>query len=150
VPVCHPRWGSWFIHAPLAAGDFVKLEFCERDIARWRVTGALSDPLDVRAHHMAHAVATPALYPRTQNLGALPTDAMVLGRDGGSTIRLRADGQILIGTNAVNAAADASKVHTELERIATTLASLAGAAFATPYSAPGTVPDIGAAKVKVE
>ena len=150
VPVCHPRWGSWFIHAPLAAGDFVKLEFCERDIARWRVTGDISNPLDVRAHHMAHAVATPALYPRTRNIEDVSATEMVLGSDGGNTIRITAAGAIKIGTAAAHFVADGDLVHTELELIATTLASLAGAAFGTPYSAPGTVPSISATKVKVE
>lgn len=94
VPVVHPRWGDWFVHAPLAAGDFVLLICCERDLARWRTTGERSDPIDRRHHHLAHAVAIPGLYPRTRQLSDTPTDAMVIGREGGATVRIRDDGQV--------------------------------------------------------
>lgn len=104
VPIIWPRAGSWFVHMPLSAGDTVLLVMCERDPARWRVTGELSDPIDRRSHHLAHAVAIPGVYPRTKPLSgrATPDDAMVLGYDGDSTgiIRIYADGTIDLGSSA--------------------------------------------------
>lgn len=106
VPVCHPRWGDFFVHAPLAAGDFVMLVVCERDLAQWRQTGALSDPLDTRAHHLAHAVAIPGLYPRPLNLSAKarPADALVIGRVSGESstrIVIQADGVVVVESSQI-------------------------------------------------
>ncbi|MEM9407166.1 MAG: Gp138 family membrane-puncturing spike protein [Acidobacteriota bacterium] len=97
VPVAWPRAGSWYLHMPLEAGDTVLLVFAERDFAKWRQTGEEADPLDVRLNHMSHAIAIPGLYPRTRELGDTPSDALVIGRDGGPTVRITAAGEVLIG-----------------------------------------------------
>jgi hypothetical protein len=141
VPVVHPRWGDFSIHAPLAAGDSVLLIMCERDIARWRQTGQISDPLDRRAHHLAHAVAIPGLYPRTGNLGAdaRPADAMVIGRVAGEVttrIVIGTDGvvtidasQIRLGSpDAADGVALASKVNEQVDAITAALDALANGA----------------------
>lgn len=98
VPILWPRAGSWFVHMPLAAGDFVLLVMCERDPARWRVTGELSDPIDRRSHHLSHAIGIPGVYPRTKALAptSTPADALVLGRESGATIRIQTDGEVVI------------------------------------------------------
>jgi hypothetical protein len=121
VPVVIPRWGSWFIHAPLAVGDTVLLVFCERDPARWVRTGEVSDPVDTRLHNLAHAVAITGVYPRTKALasGSTPSNALVLGRDGGAVIRVKDNGQIEIGTNAVEFVALANLVKARLDTIQT-------------------------------
>lgn len=59
VAVAWPPAGDWFVHMPLSVGDTVLLVVCDRDPARWRVTGELSDPIDSRLHHLSHAVAIP-------------------------------------------------------------------------------------------
>jgi hypothetical protein len=109
VPIVYPRWGSWFMHAPLTAGDTVLLVCCERDIAQWRQTGQLSPPLDVRHHHLAHAVALPGLFPRSRQLASLPTDALVIGRDGGSTIHVKQSGEVEVKGTTVKLGASATK-----------------------------------------
>lgn len=111
VPIVWPRAGSWFVHMPLAAGDFVLLIMCERDIARWRQTGELSPPLDVRHHHLSHAVAIPGVYPRTGELGggSTPSNALVLGRDGGSTIHVKQSGEVEIKGSPVKLGTSATK-----------------------------------------
>lgn len=89
VPVCWPRAGSWYLHMPLTAGDSVLLVCCDRDPSRWRSSGLVSDPPDRRTHHLAHAVAIPGVYPRTRELADTPTDELVLGYDGGATVRIK-------------------------------------------------------------
>lgn len=88
------RLGPWFLHMPVAAGDTVLLVCLDRDHARWIVTGAQSDAVDTRTHHIAHAVAIPGLYPRPAALAAQPSDAMVLGHVDGPKIEIRSDGQV--------------------------------------------------------
>ncbi len=102
IPVCFQRAGDWFVHMPIAAGDTVLLVFCERDFARWIGTAEISDPIDLRPHHLAHAVAIPGVYPRTKPLSAHPESAIVIGQQlrdangapiaGGTKIRLDATG----------------------------------------------------------
>lgn len=156
VPIVWPRAGDWFVHMPLAAGDFVLLVMCERDIARWRQTGELSPPLDVRHHHLSHAVAIPGVYPRTRELGDVPTDALVIGKDGGSTIRIKDGGEILVGTGAAQFAALANLVKARLDTIQAafdahihsggTISGNTG----VPAAVIGPLADVAASKVKVE
>lgn len=96
VRLVWPRAGDWFLHMPLSAGDFVLLISCDRDLARWIVTGELSDPIDRRTHHLAHAVAIPGLYPATAPIGDAPTNALVLGKDGGGTFRVEDAGDVKV------------------------------------------------------
>jgi len=110
VPLCWPRAGGFFVHMPLAAGDFVLLVCCERDLARWRQAGEASDPIDRRHHHLAHAVAIPGVYPRTRQLTDTPSDALVIGREGGATIQIRTDDEIHLGSGASGSVALASLI----------------------------------------
>lgn len=123
VPIAWPRAGDWFVHMPLAAGDVVLLVFCERDFARWRATGEISDPIDTRQHHLAHAIAYPGVYPRTRPITDVPTDAMVIGRMGGATIRLQSDGQVHVAGAAKLTLSDELQQH--LSAIAQGLDTLA-------------------------
>ncbi len=119
VPVCWPRAGRWYVHMPLAAGDTVLLVCCDRDPSRWRRTGQPSDPIDTRTHHLAHAVAIPGVYPRTGELGDTPADALVIGRDGGATVRIREDGQVHVAGSEELALA--GNLDTHLGKIAKSL-----------------------------
>jgi hypothetical protein len=113
VPVVWPRVGSWFLHMPLEAGDSVLLVCLERDAARWRQTGDVSDPIDHRQHHLAHAVAVPGLFPRAAALSGLPAGKLAIGKSGGltmtigdTTIDLGAASQFVALANLVNARLD--------------------------------------------
>jgi hypothetical protein len=159
VPVVWPRAGDWFLHMPLAPGDTVLLVCCERDLARWRQTGELSDPVDRRAHHLAHAVAIPGVYPRTEPLNDTPIDKLVIGKQFSGigepaipvlTVRI-GPFDIKLGTeSASDFVALASLVAAELAKIQTTLgtgsAPVGGGTvtFGTPY-VPASV---AATKVK--
>lgn len=129
VPLVWPRAGSWFLHMPLSAGDTVLLICCERDIARWRTTGELSDPVDTRAHHLSHAIAVPGIYPRSSALSDTPTDALVIGRQGGSTIRIREDGQVHVA--GADTLVLASPLDAHLDAISADLEVIAAAASVT-------------------
>jgi hypothetical protein len=96
VRVAFPRWGSWFVHAPLVVGDTVLLVVLDRDPSRWVSTGQVCEPIDRRLHHISHAVAIPGLFPRSKALASAsrPTDALVLGRDGGALLKIKQDGTI--------------------------------------------------------
>lgn len=149
VPIVWPRAGSWFVHMPLAAGDFVLLVICERDIARWRQTGDLSPPLDVRHHHLSHAVAIPGVYPRTSELGggSTPSDAFVLGRDGGSTIHVKQSGEVevkgspvLLGTSATKGVARLNdQVQVTIPSLTFLTAATGGVLNANPVVVDGVI-----------
>lgn len=163
VRVVHPRahGGGWHLHMPLTAGDFVLLVVLERDPTRWIATGEVSPTPDTRLHHLAHAVAIPGLYPHADRLTDPPTDALVVGREGGARLVLKSDGSVVLygdgiklgSDTAAEALALASKVADELAAIAATLltgTSATGGAvtFGTAYT-----PDadgVGSALVQVD
>lgn len=77
VPVCWPRGRNFQIVGTLSAGDPVLLVCCDRDVASWRASGAVSDPLDARHHDWSHAVAIPGLVPDVASF-PVPGDAAAL------------------------------------------------------------------------
>lgn len=98
VPVAGLRFGSWFIVAPLAQGDSVMLQFAERSIDNWRALGGVQDPVDLRMHDLADAIALPVnVYPDAQAIPTLPGH-LVIGKIGGSSIHLKNDGSISLGS----------------------------------------------------
>jgi hypothetical protein len=117
VPVCFPRMGQWFVSFPIEPGDTGLVIVCSGDIGPWRIgSGDVTDPGDLRRHHMSHAVFLPSgLVPRARKLTqtgaagtsgspALPT-GMVIGSDAsdGARVMLRADGTIeIVGGGAVS------------------------------------------------
>jgi hypothetical protein len=84
VPVMFPSSGDFYVRFPVAAGDEGLLLICERDPARWRVTGQISDPIDVRTHHLAHAVFYPGLRSRPKALPASTGQYVELGKTTGT------------------------------------------------------------------
>ena len=83
VPILFPGASNYFFRHPLVVGDTVLLIFCERDFARWHVTGELSDPIDLRQHHLAHAVAIPGFRSRDSALPAPTGNFIEIGKRGG-------------------------------------------------------------------
>lgn len=135
VPVCWPSAGPWFVHMPLAAGHGVLLACAERDYARWRQTGDVGDSTDIRNHSLSFAFAIPGARPRTAALGDVPAGTMVLGKDGGSTIRIKDSGEIDVGTSAAQKVALENLVSDALTQLKTAINGAAthvgdgGAAF---------------------
>lgn len=89
VPVVQPRAGGHFISLPVAVGDHVLVLFTDDSIAKWRETGALSEPGELRRHSLGSAVAIHGFGKGDDDvLSQNPLDlalrvaGMVLGKDG--------------------------------------------------------------------
>ncbi len=124
VPVVFPRGGGYFVTMPLAPGDFVLLVFNERSIDTWASgDGAEKNPDDFRTHNLTDAVAIPGFYPFSQSVGEASIDTnMVMGKDSGSTIHIKDDGEIHLGSeNPSEFIALAQKVLDELNSVKTDL-----------------------------
>lgn len=121
VPICFPRAGAWFIHFPISPGDHMLVLFSERSIDQFRSLGGTQDPLDLRKHDLSDAVALPAsLVPDASVLAGVANDHLTVGKSGGSTIHINADGTIGLGSAVpADAAATALKVATELQQFTT-------------------------------
>lgn len=157
VPLVYPRGGGAGLSFDLVPGDPVLLIVLWLDVTQWRLTGApiVSPTVDQGSHHIAHCVAIPGIVADAGIPMPNPTAALNLFANG-ATITLDGSGtgeatidapSIKLGANAVNAAADATKVHTELLAIKGALASVsAGGGGPISYN-PGSV---AAVKVKVE
>jgi hypothetical protein len=127
VPVLWPRGGGWFFATHLEAGDTVQLLVNSAAIGHWRVGGGdVTDPGDLRRHHLSHAVAIPGLATRAGALRHAPNGpaGLVFGQDAdnGTRVRIDRDGTVTVVRDT-----------TELLRVATngevTLGGTAGAQF---------------------
>ena len=118
VPVCHWRAGRAMLSLPIEEGTYGLVIVCAPAIGHWRVgDGDVTDPGDLRRHHMAHAVFLPCgLVPRSEALqrtGAAGTTAppdslptgIVLGFDAQNGARhlVRANGAVEIETGGATA-----------------------------------------------
>lgn len=133
VPVVWPRVGNWFLHMPLAVGDSVLLVVLERDLARWRQTGELGDPIDHRAHHLSHAVAIPGLFHRAEELAAGETSTadaraneLILGHVTGQVVRV-SETAVFAGRAAEDPVAMSSPTAARLDAIEAALDALSNA-----------------------
>jgi hypothetical protein len=122
VPVLHFRSGTAYVHIPIAAGDFVLLVFCERDINEWRRLGTVVDPGDQRMHGLSGAVAIPGLFPSASMIAAPDAAAIEVGI-GSMRMLLKPTGLEVGG--ATDAPASADKVSVELGKIASALSAVA-------------------------
>jgi hypothetical protein len=106
VPVVFPRGGGYFLSFPLEAGDNVLLVFCDRSIDSYsQSSGAVDiDPIDLRTHDIADAVAIPGFFPNPRALRDPIGRGAVLGKEGGTQVRARGD-TVEITTRGAEAAA---------------------------------------------
>lgn len=126
VPVLFPRGGSaHWIAWPLEKGDTVTLLFLTRSIQQWRRTGQLSDPGDLRLHHLGNALALPAGGP---NASALPL--------AGVTGLVLESASIKLGADAADAVALAPGVAAWIDAIVTAVASAPGGSIVVPPPGP--------------
>ena len=102
VPVCWPRGGGFVMHWPLAVGDVVDVRFSDRMLDDWRGTGQAVAPTDPRSHALADATVHPSgVWPDASpaTSPALTTDLMIT-RDGGGGMCIKADGTVVLGDAA--------------------------------------------------
>lgn len=74
VPVIHPRTHHAFIHIPIQEGDFVLAIFTSAHAEFWRhsANGELTDPGDLRRHHLTNGVCIPGFFPKFPESRRLP------------------------------------------------------------------------------
>lgn len=136
VPVVQLRAtvGGWFVHMPIVAGDEVVVLVLERDYQRWRQTGDVAVTPDTRLHHLANAIALPGLPSRPRLMAGLPTDALVIGLDGGATIAVKSDGTVEVA--GAEDLALAGNLDTALSKIAQSLDEIRTAIAGAPTVDP--------------
>ena len=145
VPVMWPRMGGYVIAGLLKPNDQVVLEAWDLDPTAWRTqTKSLlpANPGDLRRLGGNHWRVNPsdltAGSPTTGPNKSAPTvPSLVIGLDGGLPLITITGTTIQIGAGATSPVALAPLVAAQLAAIATTLGSLTGATFGTPY-VPGS------------
>lgn len=140
VPVEYMNGGGWSLTFPLVVDDIVFLAFAERSIDRWldAPSGTIVDPISNHKFDLSDAVARPGPRPRSSPIPGIPSGAMRLAKDDGSTvIELSASGVSVNGALVtLGAGVPHPGVHGDV--LATMLAFVA--AFATGLVAACTPP----------
>jgi hypothetical protein len=130
VPVRYPKGGGFIIQFPLAAGDKVTLTSYDLDPTGHRQSGKQADPIDVRRHAGGYWSCSPddITDPGAPVSSAAAGTSLVVGKDG-STQQIVFNGTtIALGNPAADFVALASKVETELNKIAACFAAFIPAA----------------------
>lgn len=149
VPVIYPRSGNYFVAFELAKGDIVTVVFNEWSIDRFRNTGSEGHPIDTQRHGFGGAVAFPGgPYPTNSPISET-ISGLVVGKDGGTLLRIGSDGIAKLGASAdsVEALAIASKVKGELDKIVITLGTGSTPSGAVTWGTPYTAAAVAATKV---
>ena len=117
VPIEWQSAGGFFITMPIAKGDTGLLVFCDWPIDQWLQRGGAApvDPLDIRAHSLTSATFSPGLRDSKNPIADAHAENMVLGKDGGSQIHIKPNGEVhLTAEAAAQFIALAQKVLDEL------------------------------------
>ncbi|NIR31654.1 MAG: hypothetical protein GWN84_20550 [Gammaproteobacteria bacterium] len=157
VPVGHPRGGGFFVHFPLVTGDYVDVLFTDVSLEEFIRSGTVSKPKDVRTHDLfPRAVPTSDPSEANRIADTLPSDEILIAREGGSDIRIKQDDQVHIAGGA-DFVALAQKVLDELNDIRTQHDNHVhvynpGPGSPTPTATPttpmGSASSVAASKVK--
>lgn len=100
VPVAFPKSGGYSMTIPISPGDECLLQFCERSIDNWHVSGIVSLPGARRFHSLSDAVAIMGLSSIPNKIGAYSTtDLQIRKDDGSSAISLKPDSSIKVENN---------------------------------------------------
>lgn len=137
VPIAFPRSLSGFaITWPIAAGDYVEVLVQMYSFAQWRRTSEISEPGDLRLHHLSNAIAIPTLAPNANPIPASQAGANALVIEGV---------EIRLGADATDFVALSSKVTTELNAIKNAISHIVftpgsgGGSLTNPGYSPGSV-----------
>jgi hypothetical protein len=146
VPVAWPSGGGYFVGMPLAVGDPVFLVFSDTPMGEYLETGEVSEPLDVRRHSLGYPICIPGgARPDKKAIADLPTDGLIIGKDGANTqIKVTAT-DILIGKGATQHAAIAELVDANIAAI---VSALAGASPTIPVTLPSASTQATLVKIK--
>lgn len=149
VPVVFPAGGGYALTFPLAAGDPVTLVFSMVSAAEFLETGQITLPLDTRTHCANYPVALPGALPRPAALTDATDTMLHLGYRGADAQIEITHSEVHLGRGATETLALASKMVTELGKIATALGTCAPPPT-TVYVAPLTPAAIGTTMVKAK
>lgn len=101
IPVAFPRFGGYMVAGPLSVGDFVTVLFHEWSLDAFLGKGAEVHPVDMARHGWAGAVAVPC-GPFPQSAPITETlDGLVVGKDGGTCLKVDAAGILHLGDTLV-------------------------------------------------
>jgi len=147
VPIIWPGAGGFRLTFPIAAGDTVLLVFSDRSLDVWLARGGEVDPGDPRRHALSDAVAIPGLRPFSAPWAGTASDAVTLGKDGGTQIKVKNGTIELDGADEPVALADS--IETLLTQIRTWLAThthsgvTTGGGLSGAPAQAGSLPTIG-------
>jgi hypothetical protein len=89
VRVLWPRAGGFYIHFPMAAGDYVLLVFNEAAIGHWRAGGGTPSPAgDLTRHGLSHPYAIPGGWPDQDAFSDAPGDHGLIAVAPGQYLRV--------------------------------------------------------------
>ena len=133
VPVIFQRSGATAIYFPVNPGDSCLILISERSLDEWINQGGQVTPRDPRQFHLSDAVVIMGLYPFSDPLPIQNNEDFVITH-AGSTITIKADGEIDIKTSSKLALGTAAVEL--LQQISDTLAGIA--AITTTITIPST------------
>jgi hypothetical protein len=120
VPVVYQRAGGYYFYAPLQKGDHVVLHFADYSLDEWFEQGRESSPKFAHAHDLTDCFAVPGGYPKTKALSGVGTDDAAIGKEDGSSIVFKSNGEIHAGQGTpTEFVALAQKVKTRLDALMT-------------------------------
>jgi len=97
VPVNQPRGGGFAMTAPIAAGDYVDVNFDDVDTSGFRDSGSASAPGTARLNSLSDATATLGRQPSGAALSAYDAANMFMGTiDGANGLRISPEGKVAI------------------------------------------------------
>jgi len=128
VPIIFPRTKNFVVTFPIEVGDLVLLLFTERSIDKWLSSDAKTpvptNPDDFFRHDLSQAVAIPGLYPFGRPVTNFDNEALTIGADGSTIVRVKKDLIELGAKGSTDQVPRESKVQTELSALQTNLSSL--------------------------
>lgn len=136
VPILWPGGGGFRLTFPLQRGDTVLLLFADRSLDAWLEAGGVTDPIDPRMHHLSDGVAIPILHDFSRPWTGARTDAVTLGKDGGTQLHLEQSTIRLGSQGAAHPLVQGDAFRTALNLFLGILSTYAGAikAIADPLS----------------
>jgi hypothetical protein len=114
VKVRWPRAGGYYIHFPIASGDYCQLIFNEAAIGFWRENGEIASPGDLERFGLSHPYACPGGWPDNDPLDDAPTTEAVIIVPSGKHVRITeagASGDFVALKSAIDALVNFANVH---------------------------------------
>ncbi len=99
VPLGFPRAGGFYSYLPPAVGDHVMVHFTDYSIDEWWDSGRETEPSFAHSHELTDCYAVPGGYPKPKALSDLNGNDAVIGKEDGSVLVFKANGEIHAGSD---------------------------------------------------